>query len=80
MTEVRKMKARVEAAIKAADPQAILQTTFFDDVSDRMFITIVKGSRKTQIALQARDFADGANEFNRVIGKGIAQLAQMPIG
>ena len=44
MTDVQ-MKARVEAAIKRADPK-VITGTFYDDASDRLFVTIVRGSRK----------------------------------
>ena len=42
MTDVRQMKAKVEAAIKRADPKTMTET-FYDGASDRLFVTIVKG-------------------------------------
>jgi len=45
MTDVHQMKQRVEAAVKRVDPE-VMTGTFYDDASDRLFVTIVKGSRK----------------------------------
>lgn len=80
MTEVRKMKARVEAAVRRLDPKAILLTTFFDDASERMFVTIVKGPRKISVTLRGRDFANGADTINHAIEEGIERLRHTPIG
>ena len=80
MTEVRQMKARVEAAIKRADPKA-MTGTFYDDASDRLFVTIVKGSRKISVALRGRDFGNGdAKNIDHAIEDGLRRLEQTPIG
>lgn len=80
MTDVRKMKMRVEAAMKRIDPKVTLLTTFFDDASERMFLTIVKGPRKILMTLRARDFANGADGIDRAIEEGVGRLAHTPIG
>ena len=80
MTDVRKMKAIVEAAMKRIDPKVILLTTFFDDASDRMFVTIVRGPRKILMTLRGRDFANGADKIDSAIEEGVGRLAHIPIG
>lgn len=80
MADVRRMKARVDAAIKRADPKAITGT-FYDDASDRLFVTIFKGPRKISVALRGRDFANGdADRVDRAIEDGLRRLKQTPIG
>ena len=76
MTEVRKLASRVEAAIKRADSGAIVERTFYDDISDRLFINVVKGPRKTEIMLTARD----ENDVDRLVEQCLARLKDMPIG
>jgi len=80
MTDVRQMKARVEAQIKRADPKT-MTGTFYDDASDRLFVTIVKGSRKISVALRGRDFGNGdATKIDLAIEDGLKRLEHMPIG
>lgn len=79
MTDVQ-MKAKVEAAIKRADPKA-MTGTFYDGASDRLFVTIVKGSRKISVTLRARDFANGgAEKIDLAIADGLRRLGTTPIG
>jgi hypothetical protein len=80
MADVRQMKATVEAAVKHADPGAITGT-FYDAASDRLFVTIVKGSRKISVALRGRDFGNGdSDRISREIKEGIKRLGRTPIG
>ena len=80
MTDVRQMKARVEAAIKRLDPKAITGM-FYDDASDRLFVTIFKGPRKISVALRGRDFGNGDSEkLNNAIEDGLRRLQHTPIG
>ena len=79
MTDVQ-MKARVEAAIKRADPK-VMTGTFYDDASDRLFVTIVRGSRKISVSLRGRDFGNGDSEkIDRAIEDGLRRLQDTPIG
>lgn len=79
MTDVQ-MKARVEAAIKRADPK-VITGTFYDDASDRLFVTIVRGSRKISVSLRGRDFGNGDSEkIDRAIEDGLRRLEHTPIG
>ena len=80
MTDVRKMKSKVEAEIRRIDSKAITGT-FYDNASDRLFVTIVKGPRKVSVALRGRDFINGDSErVNRAIADGIRRLEHTPIG
>ena len=80
MTDVLKMKGRVEAATKRADPKAITNT-FYDDASDRLFVTIFKGSRKISVTLRGRDFTNGnPSKIDLAIEDGLRRLKHTPIG
>jgi hypothetical protein len=80
MADVRQMKATVETAVRKADPGAITGT-FYDAASDRLFVTIVKGSRKISVALRGHDFGNGdADKINNEIKDGIKRLGRTPIG
>lgn len=80
MTDARQMKARVEAAIKKFDPEAITGT-FYDSASDRLFVTIVKGPRKISVTLRARDFVNGdSKKIDRAIEDGLRRLQAAPTG
>lgn len=80
MTDVRQMKARVEAAIKRADPKA-MTGTFYDGASERLFVTIVKGSRKISVTLRGRDFGNGdSKRIDHAIEDGLRRLETTPSG
>lgn len=79
MDNVRQMKARVQAAIKRVDPK-VTTGTFYDDASDRMFVTIVRGPRKVAVTLRARDFTNGLEKVNRALEDGLKRLETTPIG
>jgi hypothetical protein len=80
MADVRQMKARALAALKRLDPQT-LPSTFYDDASDRLFVTIVKGTRKVSVTLRGRDFTNGEGDtVNRTIEDGVKRLERTPIG
>jgi hypothetical protein len=74
------MKAKVEAAVRKMDPDA-LTGTFYDDASDRLFVTIIKGSRKVSVTLSRRDFTNGDSEkISRSVEDGLRRLQNTPIG
>jgi hypothetical protein len=79
MTDVRQMKAKVTAAVKRVDPK-VMTGTFYDDASDRLFVTIVRGPRKISVTLRGRDFANGAETIDRAIEDGLRRLETTPIG
>ena len=81
MIDVRKLIPRFEALIKRADPTFITDRTFYDRASNRLYIGIVKGSRKTQITLLGdRLTRDHEEETERLIREGMTRLARVPIG
>lgn len=79
MTDVRQMKAKVNAAIKRVDPK-VVTGTFYDDASDRLFVTIVRGPRKVSVTLRGRDFANGAEKIDKAVEDGLRRLETTPIG
>jgi hypothetical protein len=80
MADVRQMKARVLAVIKRLDANAS-PSTFYDDASERLFVTIAKGSKKVSVTLRGRDFMNGEGDtINRTIEDGVKRLEHTPIG
>ncbi|HKP84445.1 MAG TPA: hypothetical protein VJZ26_00015 [Blastocatellia bacterium] len=80
MTNVRKLIPKVEAAIKRIDPDVIVQRTFYDEVSDRLYVGIVKGLRETDIVLLGHEFEDGLlKSVNESIEQGVRKLEHTPI-
>jgi hypothetical protein len=81
MTEAKKLTLKVEAAIKRADPNVITERTFYDDVSDRLFVTIFKGPRKTDLIFIVPEYNNGgAEKINRVVEQSLERLKRTPIG
>ncbi len=80
MENVSKVIARVEAIIHKLDPDCIVQGTFYDEVSNRLFVTVVKGSRKKNITLLGRYFENGFDALSKTIKTGIEELQTEPIG
>ena len=79
MTEGQ-MKATVEAAIKRTDPK-VSTSTFYDNASDRLFVTIVRGTRKVAVTLKGKDFANEDSErIDKAIADGFRRLEVVPIG
>jgi hypothetical protein len=81
MIDVRKLIPRIEALIKRADPKVITDRTFYDAASNRLYVMIVKGSRKTEITLLGTHLtSDHQEETERLINEGLGRLARVPIG
>ena len=81
MTQAQKLTRKVEAAIKRADPNAITERTFYDEVSDRLFVTIFKGPRKTDIVFIVGEYNNSdAERINRVVEQSLERLKHTPIG
>ena len=81
MTDVRRMKAMVEAVLRRLDPKAIPEGSFYDEASGRLFVTIFKGSRKVSVALREQDFANGGRaKMNGAIEGALKRLENTPIG
>jgi len=80
MKVAAQMKAKVEAAIRKVDPE-LVTGTFYDEASDRLFVTIIKGSRKVSVTLRGRDFLNGDSEtISRAVEDGLRRLKNAPIG
>ncbi len=57
------------------------QRAFYDDASDRVFITLIKGSHRVNLTLAGRDLdSDDTSKANQLILDNIDQLARVPIG
>jgi hypothetical protein len=81
MTDVRKLIPRIEALIRRADPKVITDRTFYDAASNRLYVMIVKGSRKTEITLHGNHLTSEKQEQTpRLINEGLGRLARVPVG
>ena len=80
MGRLRKAIPTVEAAIKRLDPEVIVQRTFYDEVSDRLYIGVVKGLREMEIVLLGHDFEDELlKRVNQALEDGLKKLEHAPI-
>lgn len=80
MGNLRKAIPTVEAAIKRLDPDVIVQRTFYDEVSDRFYIGVVKGLREMEIVLLGHDFEDDLlKRVNQSLEDGLKKLEHAPI-
>jgi hypothetical protein len=71
----------VDAIVKQNDSEVMIQRTFYDEASDRLFITLIKGSHRVNVTLAARDLdTDDRSKAEKVIRDNIAHLDQVPIG
>jgi hypothetical protein len=81
MRDRRKLSARVDAIVKNNDAKVMTQRAFYDDASDRVFITLIKGSHRINLTLAGRDLdGDDHAKAEQLIRDNIAQLDQVPIG
>ncbi|HEY7544495.1 MAG TPA: hypothetical protein VID27_06420 [Blastocatellia bacterium] len=81
MRDRRKLSARVDAIVKQNDSEVMIQRTFYDEASDRLFITLIRGSHRVNLTLAARDLDNGdRSKAEQVIRDNIAHLDQVPIG
>jgi hypothetical protein len=81
MTDAQKLTWKVEAAIKRADPNAITERTFYDEISDRLFVNIFKGPRKTEIIFIVREYNNGNTErIDSIVVRAVERLKHTPIG
>ncbi|HEX5734668.1 MAG TPA: hypothetical protein VF131_17680 [Blastocatellia bacterium] len=80
MGNLRKAIPTVEAAIRRLDPEVIVQRTFYDEVSDRLYVGVVKGLREVEIVLLGHDFEDERlKRVNQSLEDGLKKLEQVPI-
>ena len=80
MGNLRRAIPTVEAAIKRMDPDVIVQRTFYDEVSDRLYVGVVKGLREMEIVLLGHDFEDDSlKRVNQSLEDGLRKLEHAPI-
>ena len=72
--------AVVTGKVKKLDPDTTVQGTLFDEPSGRVFVTLVRGPRRTQIALLARDFDNDASRIDPALAEAVRKLPELPIG
>ncbi|HMG34752.1 MAG TPA: hypothetical protein VKM94_12505 [Blastocatellia bacterium] len=83
MPDITQLKAKVDAAVKRADSGIVAERSFFDEISDRLFVTIVKGSRKTEFVLRPSHLTNGegdTKEIDRTVQEAVTRLQKTPIG
>ncbi len=82
MIDLRKLIPKVEGAIKRIDPTVIVSGTFYDQVSDRLFLTLVKGPRKVEVTLAKSNVGsdDGMDRLNRFLEGHVSKLQNAPVG
>ena len=81
MRNVRKIKPRVDGLIRRIDPHVIVAGTFYDEASDRVYITIVDGPRKIEVTLLGREFDNGGLEtITEELKAAMGRLRHQPIG
>ena len=79
MANPKTLKARVDRAVKQTDKDVIAERMFYDDVSGRLYVTLFKGSRKTDIVLTAENGA-GQEPIDAAVKEAIKRLERTPIG
>jgi len=80
MNNIRKMIATVDSMVKKLDPKVIVQRTFYDDVSGRLFVSLVKGRREYEVMLSGRQFGNGDSvEIEQLIKTGVNRVQHQPI-
>jgi hypothetical protein len=81
MINKRKIVGAIDAALSRAGSKVIAERIFYDDVSDRVYVTLFNGPRKTEVILPGRWFdGQGAGSIDQTISDGIKRLGYTPIG
>ncbi|HVF92467.1 MAG TPA: hypothetical protein VNH22_20540 [Blastocatellia bacterium] len=81
MDDLKKKKAGIDTLVRKVSPDAIVQRSFYDEASGRMFVTVVQGSRKIDFVLSDRDYNNGqSDKADSVIRGALKKLPGMPIG
>ena len=80
MTKTRNMIATVDSMVKKLDPKVIVQRSFYDDVSGRLFVSLVKGRREYEVMLSGRSFGDGdLAKVEQSVKAGVDRVQHQPI-
>jgi len=81
MNNIRNMIATVDSMVKKLDPKVIVQRSFYDDVSGRLFISLVKGRRVYEVMLSGRFFGNGdLGKVEESLKAGIDRIQHQPVG
>jgi hypothetical protein len=74
------MIATVDSMVKKIDPKVIVQRSFYDEVSGRLFVSLVKGRREYEVMLSGRYFGNGdLSKVEQSIKAGIERVQHQPI-
>ena len=81
MNNIKNMIATVDSLVKKLDPKVIVQRAFYDDVSGRLFVSLVKGPRVYEVMLSGRYFGNGdLGKVEQSIKAGIDRIQHQPVG
>lgn len=80
MRNTRKIVAVVDRAVKENDSTVLIQGTFYDEASDRVFTTLVKGSKRINLTLSGAEAESNSDNVGVKIKKAITKLDDQPIG
>jgi hypothetical protein len=81
MRDRRRLAAIVDSIVKRNDGGAMVQRAFYDDASDRVFVTLVKGLRRVNLTLRRVDLeTSDRSKAEQTIKENIAQLDTVPVG
>ena len=81
MGDIKKKVSGVETTVRRILPDVIVQRSFYDEASGKLFFTVVQGSRKIDFMLSDRDFKNGQTEKAELVIRGaLKKLPDMPIG
>ena len=81
MNNIRNMIATVDSLVKKLDPKVIVQRSFYDDVSGRLFVSLVKGRREYEVMLSGRFFGNGdLTKVEESLKAGIDRIQHQPVG
>lgn len=74
------MVAVVDRAVKENDSKVLVQRTFYDDASDRVFATLVRGTRRINLTLSGEETESNSDSVGRIVKEAIEKLDAQPIG
>lgn len=80
MRNTRKIVAVIDRAVKENDSAVMVQGTFYDDASDRVFTTLVKGSKRINLTLSGEETESNSSNVGRTVKEAITKLEHQPIG
>ena len=80
MNNIRNMIATVDSIVKKLDPKVIVNRSFYDDVSGRLFVSLVKGRREYEVVLSGSSFGNGdLTKVEQSMKAGVDRVQHQPI-